>query len=64
MPSKSVIPVLDIGCLECGCASNLLGAYETVEEAQAAHPDAVLCCDARWLGSGLTVIFAGVHEHA
>lgn len=57
---------IDIGCLECSEASNLLGVYTTAEAALAAHPRAHLRSDMTdgwpgpgkvWGGQGMTVVF-------
>lgn len=50
--------VMDIGCLECGESTHLLGAYPTAAAALAAHPDAQLYDDVtRWGGQGKIVAY-------
>lgn len=50
--------VMDIGCLECGEETNLLGAYATAEEALLEHPGAQRREDVtRWSGQAVVVAF-------
>lgn len=56
--------VIDIGCLECGNPSNLLGAYPTLAAARAAHPHAEARADVgddgmygTWHGESIEIIF-------
>jgi hypothetical protein len=58
--------VVDIGCLECGEKTVILGAFESPEAAKALFPDAKLASNLReatsevdsdWGGSGMAVIF-------
>ena len=34
---SAIFVVVDIGCIECGEGTSILGAYSTREEAEAAH---------------------------
>lgn len=42
--------VMDIGCLECGESTHLLGVYPTAADAAAAHPRVELYEDVKWWG--------------
>lgn len=59
-PQVSRWLVIDIGCLECGNPSEVLGTYPSQEDARAAHPEAQLASDMDshdWRGGGVLVIF-------
>jgi len=53
--------VIEIGCLECSNPSDLLGIYDNVAQAIAAHPEAKLRSELKtswdWGGSEMVVIF-------
>ena len=50
--------VMDIGCLECGESTHLLGVYLSAEAALEAHPGAAREADVgRWGGQGMVVAF-------
>lgn len=55
--------VMQIGCLECGNPSDVLGTYPTLEEAQSRHPHArqrSLMDDGYagdWMDSSIDVIY-------
>ena len=55
--------VLEIGCLECGNPTDVLGTYDTLKDAREAHPHARLraLMDDRpygdWAGESVDVIF-------
>lgn len=55
-----MIIVVDVGCLECGNESDLMGLYPDMATALAAHPEAIPrggMDDDSWRGSGLTIAF-------